>query len=62
MSEFTNRDLAFIQRLNSLAKYPRGIRTMTTSRKIVNRLIKLHDKYGREAIHETIDKVKTNGA
>ncbi len=60
MSEFTKRDLAFIQRLNALAKYPRGIRTMTTSRKIVARLIKLHDKYGKQQLHETIDEVKAN--
>ena len=58
MSEFTTEDLLFIQELNSLAKSPEGLKIMTTSPKLIGKLFELNEKYGRQQLHETINKVK----
>lgn len=59
---FDQVDFEFLKEMVSLGKTSEGQRIMTTSSYFMNKLVDLHDKYGRERINKTIDLLKKHEA
>lgn len=61
-STFTPEDFEFMKQMVSLGKTSEGQRIMTTSSYFMNRMVDVHDKYGREKVNRTIDLLKKHEA
>ena len=57
-SSFDPKDFEFLKEMVSLGKTSEGQRIMTTSSYFLNRIVDLHDLYGREKVNRTIDLLK----
>jgi len=53
-------DVLFIQELYSLGKTADGARILRTSPMIANKILQLHDKYGKKKVFQTIKEIKTH--
>ena len=58
----TPEDFEFIKEMVSLGKTSEGQRIMTTSSYFMNRMVDVHDKYGKEKVNRTIDLLKKHEA
>jgi hypothetical protein len=61
-STYAQKDFDFLKEMVSLGKTSEGQRIMTTSSYFMNRIVDLHDQYGREKINKTIDLLKKHEA
>jgi len=61
-STFAPEDFEFIKQMVSLGKTSEGQRIMTTSSYFMNRMVDVHDKYGKEKVNRTIDLLKKHEA
>lgn len=61
-SSFDPKDFEFLKEMVSLGKTSEGQRIMTTSSYFMNRIVDLHDLYGREKVNRTIDLLKKHEA
>ena len=59
---FAQKDFEFLKEMVSLGKTSEGQRIMTTSSYFMNRMVDVHDKYGREKVNQTIDLLKKHEA
>ena len=57
-STFAPEDFEFMKQMVSLGKTSEGQRIMTTSSYFMNRMVDVHDKYGKEKVNRTIDLLK----
>lgn len=61
-SSFVPEDFEFMKQMVSLGKTSEGQRIMTTSSYFINRMVDVHDKYGKEKVNRTIDLLKKHEA
>lgn len=61
-STFAPKDFEFMKQMVSLGKTSEGQRIMTTSSYFMNRMVDVHDKYGKEKVNRTIDLLKKHEA
>ena len=61
-STFAPEDFEFMKQMVSLGKTSEGQRIMTTSSYFMNRMVDVHDKYGKEKVNRTIDLLKKHEA
>ena len=57
-STFAQKDFEFLKEMVSLGKTSEGQRIMTTSSYFINRMVDVHDLYGKEKVNRTIDRLK----
>lgn len=58
----TPEDFEFIKEMVSLGKTSEGQRIMTTSSYFMNRMVDVHDKYGKQTVYKIIDQLKAHQA
>lgn len=56
----TPEDFEFIKEMVSLGKTSEGQRIMTTSSYFMNRMVDVHDKYGKQTVNKIIDQLKAH--
>jgi hypothetical protein len=57
-NNFAPEDFEFLKEMVSLGRTSEGQRIMTTSSYFMNKIVDLHDTYGKQRINKTIDLLK----